>query len=182
MNHQPIKNWIVSDEPLNPEQIKVLQTHLATCESCRNLSSAWLEVRTILQTVQTVQPTIDFADRWQARLAAQNEGLAYRKQRQSWWFFLLTAVTAFLLFGLLLAQILTSFNSPMALFLSGLYLFTETVASLTTLQGLVSILLNTLIVIVPPTWWILLTVAICGLIIIWLVSLRRVVYPRRITQ
>ena len=182
MNHQPFKNWMLSDEPLPPEQIKVLQAHLATCESCRSLSSAWPEVRTILQNAQTIRPTINFAERWQTRLVTQNEGLLYRKQRQSWWFFLIAAGLACLSLVILLAQIVTSFESPMAIFLSGLYLFTEAVASLTTLQGLISILLNTLFVIVPPAWWILLTFAICGLITIWLVSLRRVVYPRRISQ
>ena len=181
MNHQPFKNWMFSDEPLRPEQIKLLEAHLATCESCQSLSSAWREVGTILQSEQSIQPTINFTERWQSRLVTQNEGLLYRKQRQSWWFFLIAAGLACLLLVILLAQILTSFESPMAIFLSGLYLFTEAVASLTTIQGLMSILLNTLFVIVPPAWWILLTFAICGLITIWLVSLRRVVYPRRVS-
>jgi predicted anti-sigma-YlaC factor YlaD len=182
MNHQPFKNWIVSDEILQPEQIMHLQAHLETCVSCRDLSTSWSEVRTILQTAQTVQPTFDFKERWQARLIEQNENLLYRKQRQSWWFFFITVVIAFLLFGLLLAQIITSFESPMAFFLSGLYVFTEAIASLTTLQGLVSTLMNILIVIVPPIWWIVLAFTICALITIWLISLRRVVYPRRVTQ
>jgi len=182
MNHQPFRNWMLSEKPLHPEEIRVLQAHLANCESCRSLSSAWIEVRTMLDSSPTVQPSIDFAERWQARLVAQNEGLVYRKQRQSWWFFFTVAGLAFLLLVILLAQIWASFESPLAIFLSGLYLLTGTIASLTTLQGLMSTLLNTLIVIVPPAWWILLTIAICGLIIIWLVSLRRVVYPRRISQ
>lgn len=182
MNHQPFRNWMFSDELLRPEQIKILKAHLATCESCQSLSSAWNEVRTMLDSSQTVQPSIDFAERWHARLVTQNEGLVYRKQRQSWWFFFIAAGLAFLLLVILLTQILTSFESPIAIFLSGLYLLTGTIASLTTLQGLATTLLNTLIVIVPPAWWILLTVAICGLITIWLVSLRRVVYSRRISQ
>jgi len=182
MNHQPFNNWMFSDESLLPEQTKLLEAHLATCETCRSLSSAWVEVRTMLQSAQTIQPTINFAERWQASLATQNEGLLYRKQRQSWWFFFIAAGLACLSLVILLAQILTSFKSPMAIFLSGLYLFTEAIGSLTSFQGLVITLLNTLIVIVPPAWWILLTVAICGLITIWLISLRRVVYPRRISQ
>lgn len=182
MNHQPFRNWMFSDEPLPPEQMRVLQDHLAACESCRNLSSAWIEVRTVLDSSQIVHPSSDFTERWQVHLITQYEGLVYRKQRQSWWFFFTAAGLAFLALVILFAQILTSFESPMAIFLSGLYLLTGAIASLTSLQGLVSALLNTLIVIVPPAWWILLTVATFGLIIIWLFSLRRVVYPRRISQ
>jgi hypothetical protein len=146
------------------------------------MSGAWLEVGTILHSAQTIQPASNFTEHWQARLVAQNESLSYRKQRQSWWFFLVAAGLASLSLIILLAQIFTTFKSPMAVFLSGLYLFTEAVKSLTTIQGLMSLLLNTLYVIVPPVWWILLTFATCGLIVLWLISLRRVVYPRRVSQ
>jgi predicted anti-sigma-YlaC factor YlaD len=182
MNHQPFKNWMFSDEPLTPEQIKVLDAHLATCESCRSLSNAWVEVRTVLHSSQTIQPAINFAERWQARLVEQSENLTYRKQRQSWWFFFIAAGLAFLFLVVLTAQVISSFDSPTAIFLSGLYLFTEAIESITTLQGLVSVLLNTLITVVPPAWWIFMMLLLCGLITIWLASLRRIVYPRRISQ
>jgi hypothetical protein len=115
-------------------------------------------------------------------LAEQNESLVYRRQRHSWWFFLIAAGLAFLLLVIWITQVISSFDSPMAIFLSGLYLFTEAIESITTFQGVVSILLNTLITIVPPAWWILIMLVSCGLITIWLASLRRIVYPRRISQ
>lgn len=182
MNHQLIKTWILSDEPLRPEQTKALQAHLATCKSCQSLASAWIEVRAILNSEPPAQAAEGLAERWQARFVAQNQDLALRKQRQSWWFFIFAAGLAFIFFLLLFTQIIASFDSPMEVFLSGVYIFTGAIASLSTLQGLVTTLLNTIIIVVPPVGWLLLAGTMCALIIIWLVSLRLVIYPRRISQ
>jgi hypothetical protein len=182
MNHQLIKTWILTDEPLHPEQAKALQAHLATCNSCQSLASAWTEVRAILNSEPLAQPAKGLAERWQARFVAQNQDLALRKQRQSWWFFIIAAGLAVLFFLLLFTQIIASFDSPVEVFMSGMYMVTGAIASLSTLQDLLTTLLNTMIIIVPPVGWVLLTGAMCSLIIIWLVSLRLVIYPRRISQ
>ncbi len=182
MNHQLIKTWLLSDEPLLPEQVNALQEHLATCKSCLSLADSWLEVKVILNKSVPIQPVTGFAERWQARYIEQSQCLEQRRQRQSWWFFLIAATLAGLLFTLLVAQVIASFSSPMEVFVSGVYLFSEAIASLATMQSLMTTLLNTLLLIIPSYWWFLLTGAISGLIIIWLVSLRLVIYPRRISQ
>ena len=182
MNHQLIKTWLLSDEPLLPEQVKTVQEHLTTCESCLSLADSWLEVKVILNKSDPIQPVIGFAERWQARYIEQSQCLEQRRQRQSWWFFLIAATLAGLLFTLLVAQVIASFSSPIEVFVSGVFLFSEAIASLATLQSLMTTLLNTLLLIIPSYWWFLLTGVLSGLIIIWLVSLRLVIYPRRISQ
>ena len=36
MNHQPFENWLLSEEPLPPENKRELDTHLQTCDQCRD--------------------------------------------------------------------------------------------------------------------------------------------------
>jgi hypothetical protein len=159
-----------------------MQEHLAICESCQSLVDSWLEVKVILNKSVSIQPVTGFTERWQARYIEQSQSLEQRRQRQSWWFFLIAATLAGLLFTLLVAQFIASFSSPTEVFVSGVYLFSEAIASLATLQSLLTTLLNTLLLIIPSYWWFLFIGVISGLIIIWLVSLRLVIYPRRISQ
>lgn len=181
MKHLLIKSWMLSEEPLRPDQARALDAHLATCESCQTMASAWLEARALITSVPPAEPAEGLAERWHARFIAQNQELASRKQRQSWWFFFIAAGLAVLLFLMLLTQIITSFNSPVEIFLSGVQLLTGMVTFLGTLQGLVTTLAGTFITLVPPVGWFLLTGVLCALIIIWLVSLRLVIYPRRVS-
>jgi hypothetical protein len=172
---------MLSDEPLLPEQTKALEAHVVTCDSCQELGRAWDDVRDIIASVQPAQPAEGFSERWQARFDVQSHDIAARKQRQSWWFFFIAAGLAVFLFAILLTQLMASFNSPIEIFLSAVQLFTGAITFFGTLQGLVVILVKTFLNVVPPVGWFLLTGVLCALIIIWIVSLRLVIYPRRIS-
>ncbi len=67
MNHRPFEDWLLADEPLNPQQRRELQNHLRVCTQC----TAIAEVNLALRKARTAAPAPGFAQRWQARLAAQ---------------------------------------------------------------------------------------------------------------
>jgi hypothetical protein len=44
MNHQPFRDWLLSEEKLSIDQTQALKDHLHSCESCSQIEAAWLEV------------------------------------------------------------------------------------------------------------------------------------------
>lgn len=70
MNHQPFRDWLLSNEELLPDQQQILQDHLHSCESCREIDTAWSEVESIFRRTPQVQPSPGFTTRWQTTMAS----------------------------------------------------------------------------------------------------------------
>ena len=68
MGHQRFENWLLTEEPLKPEQQIELQTHLEACLICRTLSDSWQSVAQHLSATTLVDPAPGFTARWEARL------------------------------------------------------------------------------------------------------------------
>jgi hypothetical protein len=126
MNHQPFREWLLSDTELSAEQTQALKEHLHSCESCTRIESAWMEVDVIFHKAPHVTPSPGFSARWQVHLAEyQNKKL---KQRE-WWtvgsaLFFVTSLLA-----IIFSQLWSLLQAP------GPYL----VASFNRLIGLVSL-------------------------------------------
>lgn len=180
MNHQPFEAWLILEEELLPEQIRQLEAHLAGCPTCSRLANVWGDVRFVLRSAPLAQPAPGFSARWQTLLAGQTAQLERRRRSQSWIFFGVMASIALAFLLILSGLALKSFDSPLDLFLSGLYLFTGSLAALSALGKFMVTLLNALILIVPPVGWaaLVMTAALLGLA--WLLSLRRIFLTRRI--
>ncbi len=78
MNHQPFRDWLLSDEKLSPDQTQALQEHLESCTSCNQLATAWSEVELSLQQAPLLIPAPGFTTRWQTHL----DGYLQHKQKQ----------------------------------------------------------------------------------------------------
>jgi len=78
MNHQPFRDWLLSDEKLSTDQTQALQEHLGTCTACNQLASAWSEVELSLHQAPMFVPAPGFTTRWQAHL----DGYLQYKQKQ----------------------------------------------------------------------------------------------------
>lgn len=68
MNHQPFEEWMLSNEPLDPEQDAALSEHLVSCPDCPPLARAWQAVRLEISAEPPEAPAPGFSMRWQARL------------------------------------------------------------------------------------------------------------------
>jgi hypothetical protein len=83
MDHRPFEDWLLEDQPLNPEQKRQLNTHLRACASCASLA----EVNLALKSVNMATPAAGFSDRFQVRLTGKKQALRWRN---FWGFALLT--------------------------------------------------------------------------------------------
>jgi hypothetical protein len=109
MNHQPFRDWLLSDEQLSSSEKQALQDHLGSCESCSQILSAWKEVEMEIKRVAPVAPVAGFTERWQANL----ETYQARRQLLGGWF-TITAISVIVtaLFGIMAWQVWSMLQSP----------------------------------------------------------------------
>jgi len=109
MNHQPFRDWLLSEEKLSADQILQMQEHLQSCESCRQTEVAWLDVESAFQKIPQVLPAPGFTDRWQTRLAEYKE---HKQKRAGWMTIGFTVVIIISLLGLLITQLWSLIQAP----------------------------------------------------------------------
>ena len=177
MNHQLFEEWLLTEEPLSSDQAEALASHLTTCESCRRVSAAWSEVEHLFHATTFVDPAAGFADRWQNRLAAQNlYGLQKRQRRQSWAIFGITAVSAIILFILMLARVLASFDNVTELFVYWVGQMTALLSDASLIQEISLVLIKTGITVVPFSTWMIILSTLIVLCLLWIFSLQRIYF------
>ncbi len=115
MNHQPFRNWLLSEDQLSDEQTRSLQDHLAYCASCSQIVSSWQDVEYSLQHTPQVSPLTGFTARFEQRLAEQR---SLHEARKGWFSIIATAVIAVALFGFIVYQVWLLIKSPEPFILS----------------------------------------------------------------
>ncbi|PWB54971.1 MAG: hypothetical protein C3F13_05830 [Anaerolineales bacterium] len=109
MNHQPFREWLLSEETLSAEQDQSLREHLATCEACNQIQASWMELEFIIKDAPQVEPMPGFTRRWQAHL---EEYQAQQLARRGWVSIGLTALIAGILVALLIFEVWTLIQDP----------------------------------------------------------------------
>jgi hypothetical protein len=178
MNHQPYKNWLLSEETLTPEQTRSLQAHLSTCQTCRQVQSSWMDVQRLFETAPQVAPADGFAGRWKVRLAAEKRK---KQRRNAWIFFGVTASIALLLLALLCMQALQAFQSPAQLYLFWIYRLASVMTVVETVEGIFLLALQ----VVPQVSLVQLVffTGFASLVsVLWFVAFQKLTYSRRIVQ
>jgi hypothetical protein len=182
MCHQPYESWLISEQPLPPENEQKLHEHLASCDTCRQLSYSWSEVQDIFQELQFATPSPGFTGRWQSRLVEFQLIETERKQKRiSWIFFAAMAGAAAILFGLMAVQFFSSTQAPIQLFIGGLTLIAGFLNLASAMQIALIPFLNVILVSVPTYWWLILVIAACLLTLVLTFSARRILFPRRVS-
>ena len=181
MNHQPFETWLLSDEPLSPENTSALDEHLKTCQHCQQLQDGWLGVVNLFDDAPDVEPAPGFVTRWQAHLEADRQvGLVARYRWQPWIMLILIAnVIAGLVFWLG-TQLFTTFESPTQFVLFWIYRLVSTLTFVTTAQNILVTLLRTLTSVVPAGVWIALAAGLGASSVVWVISMASLAaIPRR---
>jgi anti-sigma factor RsiW len=114
MNHQPFRSWLLSEEPLPPDQAQALRQHLQECEACRQLDFSWAQIHGLFRRVPEAAPASGFTERWHQRLVAHR--LAAQR-RQAWIAMAATAGTGLLLLLILAIQVVQVLRAPAQLLL-----------------------------------------------------------------
>lgn len=179
MNHQLYEDWLLSEEPLAPQETAALQQHLQGCESCSLLSVAWQEVEDQLQMAPTLAPAPGFTGRWQARLEADRQRL---HRRQSLALLGFSMAGAFLLFSSLAIFALPLLESPNLLFWTWIYRILSLGFLVASLQDFAAILFQTATGTVSIVGLVLFAGLLSELGVLWIVSWRILTNPRRVTQ
>jgi hypothetical protein len=109
MNHQPFKDWLLSEEKLTSGQTQELEDHLLSCESCSRIVAAWTEVEMEFKKIPQVEPPPGFSTRWQAYLTAYQ----LRNQKQRGWLTIgFTGLIITILLVLITTQLWSFFQAP----------------------------------------------------------------------
>lgn len=181
MGHQPFESWLLSAEPLVPEDERRLQDHVDTCESCRELTFAWGEVESLFRESTLEEPTPGFANRWQIRL--ENLVVEQRVRRQkfiSWGFISLTGGVAILVLTVMVVLFFTTVQSPIQVFVSGITFFAGLLALMSAFQVAFFPALEVIFTGMPPMLWFMLFIALSLSILLTTISIRRFIFPRRV--
>jgi predicted anti-sigma-YlaC factor YlaD len=182
MGHQPFETWMLSEENLLPDQEQRLQDHIEVCDSCRQMSNAWLEVQGFLSATTLVKPAPGFTERWQVRFAEMNVAENIRRQKRTSWLFFGTMIgAAILILGFMAVQFFSSVQAPVQVFITGVTMLAGLVTLASAVQVAFVPFLEVLIVSVPPIWWFFLAFAASLLTLLLAFSLRQFLIPRRVS-
>lgn len=184
MIHQPYEDWLLanparSEVALSTEQTAALRDHLAACEACRQLANAVSVVESHMQRASVLAPEPGFSGRWQARLEAER---ARAQQRQSLGLLALSASGAVLLLGVILAISWPMIKSPGLLALITLYQASRIAMLMGSSQRFLAGLLSSTGFSLPWTAWVLVVGVVCQLGVLWIVSYRLLINPRRVSK
>ena len=166
MNHQPFEDWLLDENPLDPNQKIELEAHLRDCRYC----SALVKTNKTLHQVQMASPAAGFTARFQARLAQQQ---AVERRRRVWGSVLFTLGGSALLIWLLGPYLVFFLASP-ATWITALVewgVFLVTTLHAITQAG--SVFLKVVPGFLPLFVWMVLISAIAGIALLWFVSIWR---------
>ncbi len=109
MNHQPFRDWLLSEEKLSTDQTQALQDHIHSCESCSQIKAAWLKVESAFDKSPEYRPAPGFTSRWQARLSEHQRA---KQKRRVWIMIGFTALIVTSLLSLLMTQLWSLLQAP----------------------------------------------------------------------
>jgi hypothetical protein len=175
--HLLFEEWLLSDVKLAPEEVAHLEQHLETCTSCQRLSQAWREVETQMQRAPMLSPAPHFTQRWETRVIAER---LRRERRQTSLILYLCAGSLFALLGWLGLWMFPTLLSPYPLLLVWVYQITASIHFIVNIGDLYITVVRAITGLLPGTVWIALSVALGSLTILWLITYKKLLSPRRV--
>lgn len=173
MNHQPFETWLMQPEPLPPPDAQALQAHLRECPRCTNLHGALTEVDLLFRHAPVATPAAGFTQRWQMRLQHRQKVI---ERRQAWLVLALSAGAALAFLLLLLMLVALTLQSPANWFLALVGQITQWVYFFATAQQAIKLLGETL----PTGIWFGGGLVLAMILMLWFVSLQKIVALRRV--
>jgi anti-sigma factor RsiW len=175
--HLPFEEWLLSDTTLSPQEARSLREHLSACPACRQLSAAWREVESQIKTAPSVLPAPGFTARWQVRLEEDRLKLQRRQNLAILLFCVGGAALLLASLGLLALQSLQSYET---LVWAWVYQLFKAVTLAGSFRESFAVILRTAADVIPISVWILAAGILSELIVLWVVTLRLFMNPRRI--
>lgn len=182
MDHKPYETWLISDDPLLPDQQTQLDEHLESCNSCRQLKYSWQEVEELFGEAPVIKPKAGFIDRWQIRLLEELSLQKEREERRSTWAFLASTTGAAVLVLIIMAiRFFSTIQNTTEIFVSGMTLIAGLLNLTSAIQVAFFPLLEVFFVSVPTYWLLLLVCGACLITLALAFSILRVLNKRRVS-
>lgn len=178
-DHQLFEEWLFSDKDTLHDDLKTMEEHREMCDPCQQLSIAWAGVEDELQSAPMISPSSGFTERWQMRLAADRH---QRQRKQNIAILLLSAGGAATLLIVSSLLIIPLFKSPWPFILTWTYQLATLYSISSVYGGALTVVVRSLIKLVPPIFWVALPLILGGLSLIWLLYYQKLVLSRRIMQ
>ena len=178
-NHLLIEEWLLSGADLDPEEATLFEQHLETCSSCQHLSQAWREVEVQIKRAPMLSPAPHFTQRWETRLVAER---LKRERTQTILVLYLCAGSVLVLLGWLCYWAYPMFTSPYPLLLVWVYQLTVSIRYFASVGDLFFSVIRAVTSLVPATLWIALSVALGSLGVLWIVTYKKLISPRRVVS
>ena len=176
MNHQPFRDWLLSEEKLSADQIREMQEHVRSCESCRQIEGAWNQVESAFRAIPQAQPAPGFTNRWQANLA---EYLAHKQKRRGWMMIGLNVVIILSLLVLVVSQLWALIQAPEPYLVAWFTRFFSLVTIYFTLQDLYRSFSESIPLLSFVGMFFLVGI-ISFMSVLWLTAYRKLSFARRI--
>ncbi|MDD5370007.1 MAG: zf-HC2 domain-containing protein [Anaerolineaceae bacterium] len=164
MNHLPYEEWLLSDEPLSPEQQMRLEEHLSSCEACQQLADAWQSLANVLRVIPEVAPTPGFAQRWQARQLQRRTA----QHRHITWIVLLLCISGSFatLLGLALPQV-GGLSTPIKMISTLLHSTSLLLGSFQDIQAVLGAIFTHVPLGIPVLLWMIVSMSVAVWSVIW---------------
>jgi len=170
MDHRPFEHWLLDEQPLDSEQQRDLEAHLAECPDCARLAQGWGRVEALLQGAEHVEPPQGFVTRWEARLARQQ---ARTDRRLGLLLFGVNATAATLLLILWLTDLLPTLPTPAGVLASWIDALTSLFAFAKVVLEVAKPLLQTLFGALPLSGWLTIAASLGAFLLLWIATLRQ---------
>ena len=109
MNHQPFREWLLSEQDLSPEQSQQLEAHLSSCDDCSLIQASWKDIEDTFHKLPAVEPQPGFTARWQSQLI---EYRLVQQKRKGWFIISGIAVMVISLLSILVYQVWALIQTP----------------------------------------------------------------------
>jgi hypothetical protein len=168
MNHQPFEEWLLNHTPIDPDQKRMLDSHIRNCSYC----SALLKTGKVFRDVRMASPGSGFVTRFEARLAEQKTVELKRKILGSIFF----SLGGIILLSLLALPYMEGLLASPAGWITALvnwavFLLTTLLATLQAGTVIFEILRG----MIPPFAWMIMISGLAGISLLWSVSIWRFV-------
>jgi hypothetical protein len=179
MNHKPAIDWLFEEDELSQTQSKMLQEHLAECDSCQVLAESYRQVAIALKRTEQVEPEAGFASRWQVRLQA-SRAKAHRRQIMATLAFMSGSILV--LIGFLVFITWPWLRSPNLLLWTWIYQWITLFTYANALREVMVPAIWEITDLMPLAAWVFGFGFLSEMAVLWVVSYRLLTNPRRITR
>jgi hypothetical protein len=170
MKHQPFETWVFIQDELDTDQKSQLLTHLQGCEACESLSASLFQLEKEVMNSTMLTPQRGFTNRWRVRLSEQQQRRKHRHTSILFGGLTLTASVLFIPFAL---RALLLVLSPENVLFSTVETAVEWWSWIGFTGDVVTAFVSSILETFPPAWWVISSLILMILGVIWFISMNR---------